>query len=523
MLIKIRLIFDTVKYLKTVQVLYQVYYRLKPAKSLTHYSAKKEVDFKKLKFSYSPAVTLIAKSYNDFEFLNITKKFVDDVDWNYQGNGKLWNYNLQYFNFIHQDFDNELKNRWLNEIGDWLRDRRLSLEPYPVSLRAMNTLRYLSQTEANERVYSDLYGQLTFLSKRLEFHLLGNHLLENAFALMMGGAFFQNKKWLNTAKKLLYKELNEQILTDGAHFELSPMYHQIILFRLLEFIDWYKNYDKQNEEFLAFTSEKAGMMISWLKNITFANGDIPHFNDSAPNIALTSLQLFEFADVLNIKNNDISLGESGYRKYITSKYECVVDVAPVSCSYQPGHGHADALSFILYVNNKPLFVEQGTSTYQSDSRRVLERSTQSHNTVVVNGVNQSQVWDSFKIAQRAVVKVLLDNEYKLIASHTGYKNIGVIHQRSFIFGNDSIVLEDVVKGKSKTDNIIYFHFHPDVTIRAVSQTSIIADDYITISFEGEGNDISIEDYDFSLGFNSYKTGKRIKLSFNQKLNSKIFF
>ena len=36
------------------------------------------------------------------------------------------------------------------------------------------------------------------------------------------------------ASCLLYKELDEQILPDGSHYEQSPMYHCILLDRLLD-------------------------------------------------------------------------------------------------------------------------------------------------------------------------------------------------------------------------------------------------------------------------------------------------
>src|SRR5690606_25573724 len=123
-----------------------------------------------------------------------------------------------------------------------------------------------------------------FLSKRPEYHLLGNHLLENAFALIMGGAFFSNRDWILLGKQILTTELNEQIQSDGAHFELSPMYHQIIFFRLLELVDWYSNFEGKEQYYLEYLIFKSSLMRSWLAQLTFSNGDIPHFNDSADGI-----------------------------------------------------------------------------------------------------------------------------------------------------------------------------------------------------------------------------------------------
>ena len=79
------------------------------------------------------------------------------------------------------------------------------------------------------------------LLDNLEYHLLGNHLLENGFSLLFGAYYFQDENLYKKAKEILEKELNEQILDDGAHFELSPMYHQLMLFRVLDCINLVKH------------------------------------------------------------------------------------------------------------------------------------------------------------------------------------------------------------------------------------------------------------------------------------------
>ena len=60
---------------------------------------------------------------------------------------------------------------------------------------------------------------------------MGNHLLENAMALVFTSVFFRDKKQWNKASKLLIRELDEQILSDGGHYELSnvPLNYSISL------------------------------------------------------------------------------------------------------------------------------------------------------------------------------------------------------------------------------------------------------------------------------------------------------
>src|SRR5690606_33111259 len=124
-----------------------------------------------------------------------------------------------------------------------------------------------------------------------------------------------------------------------------------------------------------------------------------------------------------------NLKESGYRSFLSEHFECKVDVGNLGPSYQPGHGHADALSFVLNVEGIPFLVEEGTSTYENNEIRWRERSTQAHNTITVGDKDQSEVWHAFRVAKRAKVKILKDTLDELIAEHNGYKKTGVIHKR----------------------------------------------------------------------------------------------
>src|SRR5690606_6381606 len=131
--------------------------------------------------------------------------------------GKLWNYNLQYTNYLLQaDRTDSEKECLVSELYQWLSDGRLPLEPYPVSLRVINVMHWLSDSGLqNPWLLQCVHAELSFLSRRLEYHILGNHLLENGFALLMGGAFFSQPNWVEIAQGILHEELEEQVLADG--------------------------------------------------------------------------------------------------------------------------------------------------------------------------------------------------------------------------------------------------------------------------------------------------------------------
>lgn len=524
MLKKLLLLFHTIRHLKFTQIYYQFKYRLMKPKALAFYKGNlKQTDLQSLIFKKQ---LLVYKTYlgdNKFSFLNLEKDFEDKIDWNYQDFGKLWNYNLQYFNYLLQeDILLEEKLCLLRDFYKAVDRGLLELEPYPVSLRSINMIRLFSKEGVKDAdLLANLYGELNFLSQRLEYHLLANHLLENAFALMMGGAFFSNEAWLKTAQSILEKELEEQTLLDGAHYELSPMYHQIILFRVLELYDWYSQWENNEASFIKLLKTKAELMLSWLDKISFSNGDIPHFNDSTNEISFRTEDLMTYAKNLDLNINPVPLSDSGYRTLNKEAYEIRLDFAQIAPSYQPGHAHADALSFILYHKDKPLFVEQGTSTYNIGERRSLERSTQAHNCVVVDNQNQSQVWSGFRVGKRAKTSIIKDEATRLVASHDGYKSLGVIHQRSFEFKEGRIQITDGLSNPNKTA-VFYLHLHPSRKITQHLEAGFIVDESIHINFEN-AEDIQVESYQYADTYNEYIEAKRILVKFVGVLETRIEF
>ena len=82
-------------------------------------------------------------------------------------------------------------------------------------------------------VNNEIYRQYRYLQRHCETHLLGNHFFENLKALIIASFYFQDDKRCSRYAQKLKKQANEQIQPDGTHFELSPMYHKIILEDLL--------------------------------------------------------------------------------------------------------------------------------------------------------------------------------------------------------------------------------------------------------------------------------------------------
>src|SRR5690606_28907270 len=213
----------TVSHLKPIQVAYQLKNRFSNPGTLSKY-ALRFTQPQQLRYSKLPATNEVLKIEGqryEFIFLNLSKTFDREIDWNEDGYGKLWNYNLQYLDFLKQTkIPDHVKLDLLYQLYSGLENGQVKLEPYPASLRIMNMIRFLCQVQApDQKLQQWLQAEINYLSQNLEYHLLGNHLLENGFALLMGGHYYANTQWIEAATKLLQSELKEQILEDGAHFE----------------------------------------------------------------------------------------------------------------------------------------------------------------------------------------------------------------------------------------------------------------------------------------------------------------
>ena len=522
---KIKLFVNTLIYLKSVQIYYRLYYFFR--NKLVKYNVKKRIikDFYpiiwKNTFEYGNSYF---KKKNSFTFLNISHSFYNKINWNFNKYGKLWVYNLNYFDFLNQE--NISKETGLRLIKDYIKnDAMLSegKEPYPISLRSINWIKFLSKNQiTDQKINNILFFHYCILNKNLEYHLLGNHLLENAFSLLFGAYYFQDENLYVKSKKLLISELNEQILNDGAHFELSPMYHQIILSRLLDSIQLMRlNNLWKKDNLITFFEEKASLMISWLQNITFRNGKIPMVNDATYNIAPSSVLLFFCAKKLGIINQKIPLSDSGYRKISTKKYELFIDIGNIGPDYQPGHSHSDTFSFELIKRDNPVFVDTGISTYEKTITRYKERSTDSHNTVKIGSKDQSQVWGGFRVARRAKITHLTEKNNLIEASHDGYLSYGYKHTRSFLWGENYLILIDKINRSTSNNAKAYFHLHFSVSEPLVDGNNITLESSgVSIKFE-KSSSIHIKKYKLSDGFNKTNLAYKIVVSFNQILKTKI--
>ena len=489
MLSRLLRLYHTVKPLRFEQVFYRIYYRLRgPIKLSQVFDIVCGREWKWSAIEVAPTSYL---TQNQVIFLNKKVDISHPTIWNDNTEEKLWLYNLHYFDDLNaidsitrKSIQHELVTRWISENppaegNGW--------EPYPLSLRLVNWIKWYNRSGIDDQAILDsIAQQAEALSKQLEYHILGNHLFANAKALVFVGCFLEGElgvKYLKLGLKLLDREIPEQFLGDGGHFELSPMYHCILLWDLLDLINLaniaLEPLLKNRLESWKNTATKA---FDWLNVMTHPDGEVVFFNDSTIGIAASPSQLKRYAATLNLDtcrklNHYELLSYSGYTRIGFSDYSLIFDHGEVGPSYLPGHAHADTLSFEMSLGESRFFVNSGTSLYGLSEERHRQRGTAAHNTVVVDSEDSSEVWGGFRVARRAhsiVNDVFVgDDLVTITASHDGYTRLtpGVNHKRNILANNDEVVITDSIDQVGVIAKA-YFHVHPDIKITIISDDSL---------------------------------------------------
>ena len=457
---------------------------------------------------------------NEFTFLNLSTVFEEKVKWGYKQNGKLWAYHLESFEFLHQENGkNETGIKLINEFICYLNENPSAFTPYTASLRIINWIKFFSEHKIENRLFiKSLRKQSHGLYHSIEWHLENNHLLENGFALLFAGMFLNETAFFSCGKRIIIAELRKQILPDGGHFERSPMYHQLMLHRVLDVINLLKKNKATEKEIIRELISVSSEMLGWMNAMKFENGTLPMVNDSAGGISLTCDELNLYAQELKIQEKKITLQESGFRKVKTAVYECLIDIGGLE-QLNAGHGHADSLSFILHVHKQPFIIDTGISTYRAGERRTFERSTEAHNTVTFKNRAQSELWDSFRVGKRVKILGINEGENFLEGSIRFYQG-EIIHTRRFEFNENVLIINDSISGEILEPPISFLHV--DKNSEIAHEKSKVNSNIATIRFEGDLN-IRIDEGLISAEFNRLVNCYRIAISFNTNMTTTFTF
>jgi Heparinase II/III-like protein/Heparinase II/III N-terminus len=370
-------------------------------------------------------------------------------------------------------------------VDDWIagnprhaRDAwRHAWRPYNLSLRVVVWMEELARRAGRlepgfvARMLASSAEQLRFLEGHLETDLRGNHLIKNIRALLWGGACFSGPeaaRWTALGTRLLRRELAEQVLPDGCHYERSPAYHCQVMGDLLACRAALPEPLPELEDALA-------RMASALVRLTHPDGDVALFNDGGLSMALPPARLLEaFARSVGQPPvpgpGPFAQRDAGYFGLQAEGELLVIDCGALGPDYLPGHGHCDLLSFEWSTGGRRIVVDQGTHQYMAGQRRLASRRTRSHNTLVIGDAEQSDIYCAFRCGRRASPELRAftprGGGFSFVGSHDGFAGLAgrPRHVRAVEARPGSIEILDHVEAKGRHAAAAHLLLHPGCAV-----------------------------------------------------------
>ena len=384
-----------------------------------------------------------------------------------------------------------------------------------------------------------------------------NHLIVEAYAIGQTGILCNYMPWIKLSVDILTRELPLQNYSDGINKELSLHYQSFymeamgLMMRLLikNGIDvppvWKHMLDKMciyvancigdYGEVIAFGDDDEGKILDLqggMNHYQYVLGMFSMMLDKQYT-KLTDVHCENLYWLFNEKEWNLSKNKplycpplsvcckEGGNTILRSNDRRIligIDHAALGFGSIAAHGHADALSFQMFVGGQPVFIDPGTYIYHCDlESRNAFRKTQNHNTVCINGRDQSEMLGAFLWGRKAVCRLIdyseMQDRVEIIASHDGYTP--VIHTRKFMFDRWSeLSIIDQIDNANQSNQIqINYILAPDcrVTIeeRAIHITYNFA--RVKIIIKSPNVNVRIRDLQYSAKYGRKQVTKGIIL------------
>lgn len=390
---------------------------------------------------------------------------------------------------------------------------------------------------------------------RAKYSSANNHLIVEMYAVGMSGIFFDYKHWEKLAFNILTEELPRQNYADGVNKEMSLHYQSFVMeaygLLMLEMKHNHIKIPQIWEEYLLNMSEfMCDCCGEYGETVVFGDNDEgkildlsgEHFDHYRYVLDLMGNVLPKrYSKMENIhenlcwilsddfQNNVLQKNcyyspevkcykEGGYTLWRSKNNKVLIgiDHADLGFGSLAAHGHADALSFQMFIEGVPVFVDPGTYNYHVPKKTRDEfRATKNHNTVCVNDQNQAEILGPFLWGKRYKINnVEFDNECEKKCIMTAeLQNSSYVHRRKFVYNKaNQLIIEDVVQGGQDIHLALICNFKAKIEVNQNVVMVRIGDKVVKINFD-EASKIKEENVEYSDGYCTKKTSKRIYVKF----------
>ena len=339
-----------------------------------------------------------------------------------------------------------------------------------------------------------------------------NHLIGEMAGLFVSASiwsvFPESERWQSLSQKILEREVSRQTFASGLNREQAFSYH---IFSLEFFLLAGLEAERMGSPFSIAYQNCVRRMLEVIPPLGDVGGNLPNYGDSDEGMALqlrsqnssrldwlfrlgrqwlkarvplpehssgllmaTLIKTDTKDEVGEITTPEKSIGFEDAGLFVLASNRgqskevfCLADAGSLGFLSIAAHGHADALSFTLSVGGIPIIIDPGTYSYHAHPQeRSYFRSTKAHNTLVVDGLDQSEQAGTFLWLKKANSKVLAweakPTGETLVAEHDGYLRLpnGITHQRQLKLEGKLLEIRDKLEGKGTHDLEWRLHFSP---------------------------------------------------------------
>jgi Heparinase II/III-like protein/Heparinase II/III N-terminus len=388
-----------------------------------------------------------------------------------------------------------------------------------------------------ERWLRSVYEHARAITRKLSrFSSANNHLIGEAAGVWIASVTWsywpQLRAWGLQCKQILGEEVFAQNAADGGNREQAFAYQQFVLdFLLLAGLAA----RAAGEDFPLAYWQRLERMIELIASMMDVAGHVPMIGDAddgyvvslAPqpgfdnyrSLVASGAVLFERADFagkagqLDDKTRWL-FGEKAVKRFAhpAGRFEprrrfpnagyyllgdrletreeirLLVDAGALGYLSIAAHGHADALSVVLSVGGQEVLVDPGTYAYHTEPlwRRYF-RSTRAHNTVLVDGQDQSCQSGNFMWSRHATARCLAFEtgaaRQRFVGEHDGYQSLSdpVTHRREIVYDVQAraFTITDALSCTASVHEAIRF-WHFAETLEPVArgdEIHVVAGDY----------------------------------------------
>ena len=397
-------------------------------------------------------------------------------------------------------------SEFINQLQTWHEQNPYARGPnwtcaMEVALRAMNLLVSFEQHRTSPQldphalqfILHLLQQHGRYIRDNLEFSYIAtsNHYLSDITGLLWLGLTLPElqdaTEWREFGLTELLREMDKQILNDGADYESSTGYHRFVTELFLYSFMLCRAHD------IAIDQKywnKLHRMLVFIRGYLRPDGLAPligdtdggqvlpvephHANDHAYVLDIGA-EVFNDPELKSPDKSSRAFPDAGL--YIMRQDNCYLcfNATDAGLNGRGSHGHNDALSIEICARGRAWIIDPGTYIYSGDLQmRHAFRSTTYHSTVRIDGheQNTTDVNQPFVIGNEAQPRVLEWQTTpacdRIVAEHYGYRRLpaSVTHRRTVTFDKRecSWLIDDEFFGAGEHEFEIWFHFAPDLDL-----------------------------------------------------------